>query len=104
MPKPRGWVSVDIRRETRDLLRRVSQRLGLTYDETLRVALGIVEALLSCRAIFERGERFEVKGVGIVDTSTVKLVCGDLEVSMDPKEYRKLRKVLRVLPKPSRER
>jgi len=93
MPKPRGWVSVDICRETRDLLRRVSRRLGLTYDETVRAALGIVEALLSCRAIFERGERFEVKGLGAIDAGTVKLVCGDLEVSVDPKEYRELRRI-----------
>jgi len=101
MPKPRGWVSIDIRRETRDTLRRISQKLGKTYDETIRIALEaleIIETISRCRAFFMKGVRIETDQ-GSIDTSEVILKCNSYEVSIDPREYRKLRKILKILPK-----
>jgi len=103
MPKPRGWVSVDIRRETRDMLRAVSQMLRLTYDEVIRRALEIIETVSKCRAVFVEGEKMRT-AVGTIDASKVVLKCNDYEVSMDPKEYRKLRRILKILPKPEKSR
>jgi len=91
MPKPRERISIDIRRETRDMPRSVSQRLGLTYDETIRAtleALEIIEKISSYRAEYDE----------IVND--VILVCGDIEISIDRREYRKLRRILKILPKP----
>jgi len=94
MPKPRGWISIDIRRETRDMLKRFSQELGTTYDETIRAALGALEIALRisrCRAEYDE----------IVDD--VILRCGDEEISIDVREYRRLRRIIKILPKPRKE-
>jgi len=89
----RGRTTVEVSLETRDLLRRVSQRVGMTYDEVLRMLLGSYEVLLDCRVRFD-----DVVG-------DVVLICDvgeeePEEISIDRKEYRRLRKVLKFLPKP----
>jgi len=89
----RGRTTVEVSLETRDLLRRVSERTGMTYDEVLKLLLGSFEVLLDCRV---RVDEF---------VGDVILVCdvGDEEpeeISIDRKEYRRLRKVLKFLPKP----
>jgi len=45
----RGRTTIEVSLETRDMLRRVSQRTGKTYDEILRMLLGFFETLLGCR-------------------------------------------------------
>jgi len=92
----KGRTLIEVSLETRELLRRVSQRVGMTYDEILKLLLGSFETLLGCRVRVD-----EVVG-------DVILVCDvgeeePEEISIDRKEYRRLRKVLRFLPKPEKQ-
>jgi len=92
----RGRTTVEVSLETRDLLRRISQRVGMTYDEVLKMLLESYEVLLDCRVRVD-----EV-------VSDVILICNvgeeePEEISIDRKEYRRLRKVLKFLPKPEKQ-
>jgi len=91
MPRPKSYTTVGIRKETVELLRRVSQRIGLTYDEILKMLLESYEVLLDCRARFD-------EFVG-----DVTLECGDEDVSIDIREYKRLRRILKFLPKPEKQ-
>ncbi|PUA32399.1 MAG: hypothetical protein B7O98_07020 [Zestosphaera tikiterensis] len=88
-----GKTTIEVSLETRELLRRVSQRVGMTYDEVLKMLLESFENLLNCRVRVD-----EVVG-------DVILVCDvgeeePEEISIDRREYRRLRKVLKFLLKP----
>jgi len=89
----KGRTTIEVSLETRDMIRRVSQRIGMTYDEVLKLLLGSFETLLDCRVRFD-----EVVG-------DVVLICDvgeeePEEIAIDRREYRRLRKVLKFLPKP----
>jgi len=86
MPRSSSFTTIDIRRDTRDILRRVSKRTGRTYDEVLRDLLETYERLLDCRTETDR----------IVHD--VILVCGERRISIDAREYRRLRKIIKILP------
>jgi len=100
MPRPKSYTTIAIRRDTRDIVRRVSWIIGKTYDETIRIALEIIKNISNCRAVYVVGNRFRTD-VDIINTDRVKLICKDYGISIDPNDYRKLRGVIRILPKPS---
>jgi len=88
VPRGRGRTTIEVSLETRDMLRDVSRSVGKAYDEVIKTLLEVYKSLLSCRAEYD-----DLLG-------DVKLSCGDKEIYVDAKEYRKLRKVVKILPKP----
>lgn len=89
MPRGRGRTTIEVSLETRDMLRDVSRSVGKAYDEVIKTLLEVCKSLLSYRAEYD-----DLLG-------DVKLSCEDKEVYIDAKEYRKLRKIIKILPKPT---